>query len=104
MADNKVMVPAGFHEDFDLWCKRAGIEGDEKEEVRQAVRSDPDFMIPWIQDNAALYRFMAKEWGRWPTFDECKEYIRQKAHSEPSGLDGLGIMLVVKVCWRLTRQ
>ncbi|MEX3764428.1 hypothetical protein [Paraburkholderia phenoliruptrix] len=59
----RITVPAGFVQDFDLYCERSRMTPREKEQLRNEVREDFAGWGPVIQRQAAVYRFTDETWG-----------------------------------------
>lgn len=98
-----IQVPAGFKADFNYYCERAGIVGREEALLRNAVRADFDTVGPWVQECAALYRFVDATWGGvMPTPELCIGYLASKGlfYDDEAPFKRLGILLQVKMCAR----
>lgn len=57
-----INVPAGFKDDFELYCTRLGLTEWEKGKLRDQVRADFGCWGPVIQRTAAIYRFVDERW------------------------------------------
>jgi hypothetical protein len=57
-----ITVPAGFRDDFELYCARSRMTEWEKEGVRDKVRADFAAWGPVITRTAAIYRFIDERW------------------------------------------
>lgn len=98
-----IQVPVGFREEFNFYCDRAGIVGQEREWIRNQVRVDFDTVGKWVQESAALYRFIDVTWfGEMPTSDLCQGYLESKGlfYEDEALFKRLGILLQVKMCAR----
>lgn len=98
-----IQVLVGFREEFNFYCERAGIVGHEREWLRNQVRVDFDTIGKWVQESAALYRFIDETWfGEMPTSDLCQGYLASKGqfYEDATLFARLGIMLQVKMCAR----
>lgn len=98
-----IRVPAGFREDFDFYCNRAGIVGAEREFLRDEVRKDFETVGRWVMECATLYRFIDETWfGAMPTPEMCKGYLASKGvfYEDESIFQRYGILLQVRLCAR----
>jgi len=96
-----IQVPAGFKAEFAYYCARAGIVGREEAVLRNAVRADFDTVGRWVQESAALYRFVDATWGGYmPTPELCLGYLASKGqfYEDEALFKRLGILLQVKMC------
>lgn len=99
-----IQVPAGFREEFDYLCTRIGTTGQEREWMREQVRQDFDTFGVWVQETAAVYRFIDETWfGRMPTPDLCKGYLASLGWfaEDETIFQRLGIVLQVRLCMRV---
>lgn len=96
-----IRVPKGFVQDFKFYAERAGLEPDEVEYMRDAVRANFDETGRWVQVMAACYRFIDKTWGgKKPTSDQCRDFLAARGwHPEDESIfKRWGIMLQVRLC------
>ncbi|HEX7906728.1 MAG TPA: hypothetical protein VF534_01365 [Paraburkholderia sp.] len=59
----QISVPAGFVQDFDLYCERSQMAEFEKGKLRDQVRADFAAWGPVIQRAARIYRFVDEQWS-----------------------------------------
>jgi hypothetical protein len=57
-----ITVPAGFVQDFDLYCARSHMTDFDKGKLREQVRADFAGWGPVIMRTAAVYRFIDERW------------------------------------------
>lgn len=95
-----INVPASFIDDWRYFCKCAGLDSVEQNQLRQQVREDFDRVGAHIVETAAVYRFCNEKWGGLPTSYRARAFCGAR-HWWPAddGLfDRLGPLLLGKLC------
>jgi hypothetical protein len=101
-----INVPAGFVQDFDLYCDRSRLTDWEKGKLRDQVRADFEAWGPVIQRTAAIYRFVDETWGgilRYVDFPPARYAEGFLAGlgwfpADPEMFERCGPMLIFGVC------
>lgn len=94
-----ITVPAGFIVAFNEYCDRADMDAHEREALRQAVRADFLRVGGWVQECAAVYRFIDATWGREPTWQMCCSYLAQfRIFLREGEVKRTGILLLAREC------
>lgn len=96
----KITVPQGFHADFAYYCDRAGLDAGEREEMRQAVRSDFEQVGKFVMRAATVYRFCDRQFGGVPTLEQVREYLKSRcwSPSDENIFMRYGPLLLAEVC------
>lgn len=95
-----ITVTGKFVNDFAFYCERAGIVGREQQQLREAVRRDFATVGAWVEEMAAVYRFMDETWGYVPPVEFCEGYLASRGWwpADETIFKRWSILLLVRLC------